>query len=137
MNNAEFYKKELEEIKGMFTMVNGEITSCGECKCVGCDFKNVKHCFDLRIKWLCAEHIEQPKLIKPITLHDFLLYRTNACDYVAITSGGWQIGFTFIDYEDLFIHSLDKTMLNKIVKEAKYKNDEDINKPVLYVEIKD
>lgn len=48
-------------------------------------------------------------------LKEVLLHKIPAGSYVEITDHGWRIGFTYIDYEDLFIHSLNPKMLDQIV----------------------
>ena len=48
-------------------------------------------------------------------LEEVLLYKIPAGSYVEITNQGWRIGFTYIDCEDLFIHSLNPKMLDRIV----------------------
>ena len=48
-------------------------------------------------------------------LREVLLHKIPAGSYVEITDQGWRIGFTYIDNEDLFIHSLNPKMLDQIV----------------------
>ena len=48
-------------------------------------------------------------------LKEVLLHKIPAGSYVEITDRGWRIGFTYIDYEDLFIRSLNPKMLDQIV----------------------
>ena len=56
-----------------------------------------------------------------MTVEEYLLYHTDAGDLVEFTDGGWRIGVTYIDSEDLFIQSLSKRLLNANVK---YENKE-------------
>ena len=42
-----------------------------------------------------------------MTLSEFLLHHTKVDDFVIFRDGGWRIGCTMIDHEDLFIGSLD------------------------------
>jgi hypothetical protein len=51
-----------------------------------------------------------------ITVEEYLLKHTEVGDLVEFTSGGWRIGITYIDSEDLFIQSLNKNLLNAKVK---------------------
>lgn len=51
-----------------------------------------------------------------ITVEEYLLKHTEVGDLVEFTSGGWRIGITYIDHEDLFIQSLNKNLLNAKVK---------------------
>lgn len=44
---------------------------------------------------------------------DFLLHGTKSWTLVKFTDGGWQVGLTQIDDEDLFTRSLDRTMLSR------------------------
>ena len=50
---------------------------------------------------------------------EYLLHHTEVGDLVEFTDGGWRIGITYIDHEDLFIQSLNKNLLNA---EVKYEN---------------
>lgn len=49
-------------------------------------------------------------------VEEYLLKHTEVGDLVEFTSGGWRIGITHIDSEDLFIQSLNKNLLNAKVK---------------------
>ena len=49
-------------------------------------------------------------------VEEYLRYHTDAGDLVEFTYGGWRIGITYIDSEDLFIQSLNKNLLNAKVK---------------------
>lgn len=51
-----------------------------------------------------------------ITVEEYLLKHTEVGDLVEFTDGGWSIGITYIDSEDLFIQSLNKNLLNAKVK---------------------
>lgn len=70
-------------------------------------------------------------------LKDFLLHKTKVADIVVIREGGWQIGMTMIDNEDLFIHSLNPTLLELYTVTCyTYDKREWANKDVLVVDIK-
>lgn len=59
---------------------------------------------------------------KKIKVEEYLLKHTEVGDLVEFTYGGWRIGITYIDSEDLFIQSLSKSLLNAEVEhENKYK----------------
>lgn len=49
-------------------------------------------------------------------VEEYLLKHTEVGDLVEFTVGGWRIGITYIDHEDLFIQSLNKNLLNAKVK---------------------
>lgn len=68
-------------------------------------------------------------------LREFLLRQTKAGDVVIITDYGYQIGCTYIDYEDLFLGSLNPRMLENDVKSNRYGDIGWCNRPVLFVEI--
>ena len=51
-----------------------------------------------------------------MTVQEYLLHHTNVGDLVEFTDGGWRIGITYIDSEDLFIQSLSKRLLNANVE---------------------
>ena len=52
---------------------------------------------------------------------EYLLNHTEIGDLVEFTDGGWRIGITYIDSEDLFIRSLNPNLLDA---EVKYENKE-------------
>jgi hypothetical protein len=57
-----------------------------------------------------------------MTVEEYLLYHTDAGDLVEFTEGGWRIGVTYIDHEDLFIQSLNPNLLKaEVVHENKEK----------------
>ena len=64
-------------------------------------------------------------------LHDIL----PACNYVEITEGGWRTGFTYIDYEDLFIGSLSERIKNSLVKYVILHESKDFTKCIYTVEL--
>lgn len=47
---------------------------------------------------------------------EYLLKHTEVGDLVEFTYGGWRIGITYIDSEDLFIQSLNPNLLKAKVK---------------------
>ena len=68
-------------------------------------------------------------------LRDFLLYKTKVGEVVLIRENGWQIGCTRIDNEDLFIHSLHPSMLDKEVRHFEYADRDWLVKDPLVVDI--
>lgn len=52
-------------------------------------------------------------------VEEYLRFHTEVGDLVEFTDGGWRIGITYIDSEDLFIQSLNENLLNA---EVKYEN---------------
>ena len=68
--NFEFYKDEILKITATdsaIAVVDNNPVECGATKCQNCDlFGGIVgvHCRGMFIKWLYAEHIEQPKLTK-------------------------------------------------------------------------
>ncbi len=65
--NFEYYKDEIlkyvHDYCSFPAAKNGRISTCGSIDCNNCDF-NSPVCFERRVEWLYAEHIEQPKLTK-------------------------------------------------------------------------
>ena len=75
---------------------------------------------------------------KGVLLNGFegiLLHKTNAGDIVVIQDAEWQTGLTMIDNEDLFISSLDPSMLRRKVRNSYYDKRDWANKDVLVVDI--
>lgn len=70
------------------------------------------------------------------TLKEVLLYETKAYKYVKIYDGGWLVGMTYIDDEDLFIGSLDSHFLNQEVEDMKLVEDRDFNVLIYEVNLK-
>lgn len=70
-----------------------------------------------------------------MTLGKLLLRHTNVGDLVWITDCGWYIRCTVIDNENLFIESLNPSILSKEVKSCKYEIRDWTIKPVLVVDI--
>ena len=68
-------------------------------------------------------------------LRDVLLTKTKVGDLVLIRDCGWQIGCTIIDYEDLFVRSLDECMLNTNVRDFRYEKQDWTTKDVMIVDI--
>ena len=66
--NFEFYKDEILKIVNTPTRlakVNGKPVTCAGTDCEECEFNKMSDLCDIStIKWLYAEHIEQPKLTK-------------------------------------------------------------------------
>jgi hypothetical protein len=57
-----------------------------------------------------------------MTVLDYLLHETDMGDLVEFTEGGWRIGITYIDSEDLFVQSLNRDLLSaEVVHENKDK----------------
>lgn len=65
--NFEFYKDEIlrcvKEYASFPTVVNGKLVTCVSGVCQQCIFR-CPNCFEKRVEWLYAEHIEAPKLTK-------------------------------------------------------------------------
>ena len=70
------------------------------------------------------------------TLREVLLHETKAYKYVKIYDGGWLVGMTYIDDEDLFIHSLDRDFLNQEVEDIRLVEDRDFNATIYEVNLK-
>lgn len=68
-------------------------------------------------------------------LSNFLLNQTEVGDFVMIEDSGYYIGCTIIDYEDLFIDSLNSGLLLREVKRSHYEKSDWTIKPVLIVEV--
>ena len=68
-------------------------------------------------------------------LREFLLHKTNVGDIVVIQDAGWQTGLAMIDNEDLFIDSLDPSMLRRKVRNSYYDKRDWANKDILVVDI--
>lgn len=68
-------------------------------------------------------------------LCDFLLHHTNAHDLCIFRRCGHQIGCTIIDHEDLFLESLDITMLNQEVLSHKRTTENWTTKPIVYIDM--
>lgn len=66
------------------------------------------------------EYIYSITSIETKTLKDVLLYTAQVRDFVYITAQGYYIGCTIIDHEDLFINSLNPTMLKRKVLSYEY-----------------
>lgn len=53
----------------------------------------------------------------------YLLQQTNVGDLIEFTHGGWRIGITYIDSEDLFLQSLSTDLLQaEVVHENEDRN---------------
>lgn len=70
-----------------------------------------------------------------MTLYYLLRNILPAFSYVEITEGGWRTGFTYIDYEDLFLGSLSQSMKDKYVKYVILHENQDFTKPIYTVEL--
>ena len=68
-------------------------------------------------------------------LSNFLLKQTKVGDFVMIEDSGYYIGCTIIDYENLFIGSLNSGLLLREVKRSHYEKSDWTIKPVLIVEV--
>lgn len=80
-----------------------------------------------------TEYFKDKTQIK--TLKEVLLHELPAGVYVSITSEGWRVGFTYIDHEDLFIHSLDSKFLSQKVKSVKKVSDPAFNVSIYEVSV--
>ena len=72
---------------------------------------------------------------EPITLKDFLLNKVKIGDIVIFRDGGWYIGCTRVDNEDIFIHSLSPSLLRREVKYIDYEECGWLTKKALVVYI--
>lgn len=70
------------------------------------------------------------------TLEEVLLHDIPANQYVEILDGGWRVGFTYIDYEDLFIRSLNPVMLEREVEDFQQINSKDFTVKIYRINIK-
>lgn len=70
-----------------------------------------------------------------MTLRECLLERTEADRYVKIYVGGWLTGMCYIDYEDLFIVSLNSNFLRREVKGIELVYDEDFVRMIYRVDV--
>ena len=70
------------------------------------------------------------------TLQEVLLYDIPADRYVEIRDHGWRVGFTYIDYEDLFIESLNPAILNRRVEDLQQITDQNFTVKIYRVDIK-
>lgn len=69
------------------------------------------------------------------TLKEVLLHVLPANVYVEIVDSGWRVGFTYIDYEDLFIHSLSDNILNRAVAKFGQREDRAFINPIYSIYI--
>ena len=69
------------------------------------------------------------------TLEQVLLHETKVFDYVVIRDGGWRVGMTWIDPEDLFMRSLNSRLLNREVKEVSYIKFEGLTEEVVCIDL--
>ena len=70
------------------------------------------------------------------TLQDFLLHYTYVNSIVVIKDEvGWQLGITYIDHEDRFIHSLNDNLLKRIVRNVKMEEMPWANEPVISISV--
>lgn len=69
-------------------------------------------------------------------LQEFLLRQTDVGDIVIFREGGWQIGMTRIDNEDLFIRSIDPALLRREVRYYEYSECDWATQKVLVVDIR-
>ena len=79
---------------------------------------------------------KKTKKPKSTTLGDTLYETIPAYEYVEITDGGWRIGFTYIDDEDLFMQSLNPKLLDREVEQFYTRQNKDFVKPIYRVELK-
>lgn len=70
-----------------------------------------------------------------MTLGEVLLYRTNVDDIVLFVDGGWQIGCTIIDHEDLFSRSINHKLWKSEVIDYHYISQDWTTKRVMEVNI--
>lgn len=97
------------------------------------DNKEILKDFEVKIKPELNKGINAPQ---SNTLRDTLYHKIPAYQYVEITDGGWRIGFTYIDDEDLFMQSLNLKMLDREVEKIERKKIKDINKTIYSISLK-
>lgn len=68
-------------------------------------------------------------------LCDFLLHHTKVHDLCIFRRSRYHVGCTIIDHEDLFLESLDSTMLNQEVLSHKRTTEDWTTKPIIYIDI--
>lgn len=70
------------------------------------------------------------------TLEEVLLHDIPAAQYVEILDQGWRVGFTYIDYEDLFIGSLNPKMREREVESVEQIISKDFTVKIYRVNLK-
>ena len=70
-----------------------------------------------------------------MTLSYLLRYILPAYNYVEFTDGGWRVGMTYIDDEDLFLYSLSSQILNRNVESVILKEKKGFTQPIYSVEL--
>ena len=68
-----------------------------------------------------------------MTLRELLLCKTKVDDIIIFRLSGYRIGCTMIDYEDLFIHSIDNNLLEKEIIDYHYIEQDWTTKKVMEV----
>lgn len=70
-----------------------------------------------------------------MSVRTFLRTKTKVGDVVVFTSGGWQIGCTYIDHEDLFLSSLAAWLLCRDVVSYETEQVSWAVNPVIVIEV--
>ena len=83
---------------------------------------------------LCAETEENKQM--DLTLKEVLLNKIPANRFVLIKQSGWTVGCTYIDHEDLFIHSLNDHFLEEKVVDYFETDHESFKKKIFVINIK-
>lgn len=58
-----------------------------------------------------------------ITVGEYLRHHTKVGDFIIFTKGGWRIGCTIIDHEDLFFESLSPALCEEKVVKITHQTD--------------
>lgn len=137
MTNFEYWKDRILEIirsESSFALFNGEPVRCRNLQCDVCGFSG--HCTRKKFKWLYAEHVERPKLTKKerafcelvetgwlardeykyLYLYSDKPFKRNSSwksdskHYNLIDSIVFQVGFSFIKFEDKEAWSVEELL---------------------------
>lgn len=69
------------------------------------------------------------------TLEQVLLHETKEFEFVVIRDGGWRIGMTWIDPEDLFIGSLNRKLLDREVKSVSHEKVDGLTNEAVCIDL--
>lgn len=69
------------------------------------------------------------------TLEQVLLHETKEFEFVIIRDGGWRVGMTWIDPEDLFIRSLNNRLLNREVKSVSHEKVDGLTEEAVCIDL--
>jgi len=96
---------------------------------------NLYHICELAERMQEREYKLYP-VMKDMTVRHFLLNKTDVGRVVCFHEGGWFIGCTKVDSEDLFIGSLNPDMLNKNIESFKHEEIDWIKNKAIILNIK-